>query len=72
MQRSRARQQMIRAAIASAGVTKGKLATRIGVTPQTLSSWQKDPDRITLAHLARLASAVGWDESDIGSFVQGR
>lgn len=70
--RSNRRQQMIRAAIASAGVTKGKLAVRIGVTPQTLSSWQKDPDRITLANLARLASAVGWDESEIGSFVQGR
>lgn len=71
VQKQKFRQQMMKDAISASGRTKTELACFVGVSPQTLTNWEREPDRISLEHLAKFAFVIGWNEYEIGVFVQG-
>ncbi len=63
--------KMIRGSLAETGKKKQTLAEKIGITPVTLSNWQRNPERMSVDNLRRLAIVIGWEAEDIGRFVLG-
>lgn len=50
----------------AAGMTQEELATKVGVMPQQISTWENSPTEktLTVASLAKIAGAVGKNMDD--------
>jgi DNA-binding XRE family transcriptional regulator len=55
----------LRALRERAGLTPGKLAERLGVTPHTIQSWKKGERQVRKVWRFKLADALGCSVADV-------